>query len=86
MGITLRKEDEMKPPECFHFFLTDNLGQKTFGTVLSFDEPLEEAVRLEICKGELKDTVKKLWTQKAICILSRFSFMDSFKAVLCRLF
>jgi hypothetical protein len=45
MGITLRKEDEMKTPECFSFFLTDNLGQKTYGTVLSFDEQLDEDLR-----------------------------------------
>jgi hypothetical protein len=42
----------MKAPECFEFLMTDNTGQRTFGTVLAFDEPLDPIVRQALTRGD----------------------------------
>ena len=87
MGISLRKEEAFKTPESFDFFMTDSTGQRTFGTCLVFDECLDEKLRMSMHKADVaSETGGKLWTQKAIVILSRYSFMESFKSILCKLY
>jgi hypothetical protein len=64
--------------------LTDSEGGHIYGTCLSFSEKPSSTIRLKLKQAQKE--VDKIWTQKAICILSHFSFMDSFKQALKKIY
>lgn len=72
-------------PQSFHFILTGAEGQRNYGTVLFFDEQCPRGLKRKL-KVAKYDDFHNIWTQKAICIMSRFSFFDSFKQVLNKLY
>lgn len=57
------------------------MGKRTYGTCLYFDEEPGRSLKRKLKRANV-DQFEEVWTQKAICILSSFSFMDSFKLVL----
>lgn len=65
--------------------LTDSGGQRIYGTALTFDETLSPELRAQVrAKGHVH--VDQVFSQKAICVLSHFSFLESFKEVLKQLY
>ena len=75
-GITIR--DQCKLPTWFTFVLTDELGERTYGSTLIFWEELESGLKeYFIPKYEDANNAKNkkyYWIPKAICILSKFPF------------
>ena len=78
-GISIKEEFSM--PEWFNFVLTDEVGERTYGSVLIFMEELRENLIqsfIPIFREEeiVNETKKKkiLYVPKGICILSRFPF------------
>ena len=82
-GIQLASERQM--PSYFSFILTDAEGQRIYGTALVFDEVLSAELKLQL-RNEYVKEVDNVYSQKAICILSHYCFMDSFKEVLKQLY
>ena len=66
------------PPQSFHFILTGGEGERNYGTVLYFDESCPRGLKRKLKHAKHED-YNEIWTQKAICIMSRFNFFDSFK-------
>jgi hypothetical protein len=81
-GIQFHEVAEV--PKAFSFILTDADANHTYTTVLTFDEQMSDALRTRIVPATKKDGV--YFTSKAICIISRYCFMESFSAVLSQLY
>jgi hypothetical protein len=65
--------------------LTDAAGARIYGTAVTFDETLTPELRTQVrSKGHVY--AEQIYTQKAICVLSHYSFIDSFKEVLKQLY
>ena len=73
-------------PSYFSFILTDAEGQRIYGTCLIFDEILSEELKQALRKNWVLGSLSEVYTQKAICILSHYSFMESFKDILKQLY
>jgi len=82
-GIRLHRQH--LNPQSFHFILTEASGQRNYGTVLFFDEQCPRGLKRRL-KHAKYENHHEIWTQKAICIVSRFSFFESFKQVLNKLY
>jgi hypothetical protein len=66
--------------------LTDAAGQRIYGTALVFDENLSNEMKTRVrSKGHVYN-LDSVYSQKAICILSHFSFLESFKETLKQLY
>ena len=78
-GISLHRN--YQTPQSFGFILTDNMGKRTYGTCLFFDEEPGRSLKRKLRRANV-EKFEEVWTQKAIIIMSSFSFMDSFKLVL----
>jgi hypothetical protein len=65
--------------------LTSGEGQRNYGTVLFFDETCSRGLKRKLKHAKFED-YNHIWTQKAIVITSRYSFFDSFKQVLNKLY
>ena len=63
--------------------MTDSVGQRIYNAVLLFEEPIQESVLFNLPEA-MQSKVK--WTQKAICITSKFSYFESFKKILTSLY
>ena len=75
-GIQLKRSH--LTPQSFHFILTGGEGSRQYGTVLIFDEQCPRGLKRKLKHAKYED-YNTIWTQKAICILSHYSFFDSFK-------
>jgi len=82
-GINLTAEHQV--PHAFDFVLTDSDGSHIFGSCLSFSEKPSVAIQKKLKHAKIEH-VEKVWTQKAICILSHFSFSESFKLALKKIY
>jgi len=71
-------------PAHFNFILTEAAGSRIYGSVLVFDETLSTEMKNRVReKGCVYNVnLDQIYTQKAICILSHYGFLDSFKEVL----
>ncbi len=78
-GIQFTKERET--PTFFSFILTDSELERIYGTCLIFDEILCPELR-HLLKQHHVTNLDSIYVHKAICILSHYSFMDSFKEIL----
>lgn len=85
-GIQFTQERTV--PTHFNFILTLANGQRVYGTSLIFDETLSTEMKNVLkTQGHVYNVnLDAIFTQKAICILSHYSFMDSFKEVLKQLY
>lgn len=72
-------------PQSHHFILTKGEGNRQYGTVLTFDEQCSRGLKRKLKHAKQED-YNSIWTQKAIVILSRYSFFESFKQVLNKLY
>lgn len=61
--------------------MTDSEGARVYGSVLQFEEECGKPLQRKLRHAKVEGYQHYL-TQKAICILSRFSFADSFTQVL----
>jgi hypothetical protein len=77
-GIQLHYEHQI--PQSFSFILTQVDGTSIYGTCLFFDELVADSIKNRISPD------KSVWTQKAICIISHHSFLDSFKTILAQIY
>lgn len=75
---------ERSVPTHFSFILTDAGGQHIYGTALIFDETLSTEMKNQLrTRGHVYNVnIDNIYSQKAICILSHYAFIDSFKEVL----
>ena len=81
----LKIEDQFKMPNWFTFVLTDELGERTYGSTLIFWEDLDNKIKENFIpyyddNKNIKNK-KYYFIPKAICILSKFPFYHN-----CRLF
>jgi hypothetical protein len=72
-------------PEFFNFSLTDQDGVYIYGSCLVFDEEPSKAFK-EKLKSYYVKNIQNIRTLKAICILSHYSFNNSFKEILKQLY
>ena len=84
-GIKISEEYSM--PKWFSFVLTDQLGVRTYGTILYFKEDLSnEKDFLNNCLPIYIDKNKLFFSEKGICILSRYPFYYNCKLFLKELY
>ena len=70
-GIQIK--DKFEQIKCFNFVLTDELGERTYGSTLNFMEEISISLR-EAFIPTYDDPNKTFYCQKAICILSKYPF------------
>ena len=70
-GIQIK--DKFEQIKCFNFVLTDELGERTYGSTLIFMEEISISLR-EAFIPTYDDPNKTFYCQKAICILSKYPF------------
>lgn len=73
-------------PKSFSFILTDIDGNRTFTSVLHFDEAAAPFLKALVPKGKSPINLDKLQCPKAIAIVSHHSFQDAFKQILTQLY
>jgi GTPase SAR1 family protein len=71
-------------PTHFNFILTEAAGVRIYGSVLVFDETLSQEMKNQVRdKGFVYNVnLDQIYTQKAICVLSHYGFLESFKEVM----
>ena len=82
-GIKISEEFAM--PKWFNFVLTDQLGERTYGTILYFKEDLD-LKKINIKSFISIDKNKSYFIEKGICILSKFPFYYNSKLFLKELY
>ena len=70
-GVQIKEQFET--PKCFNFVLTDELGERTYGSVFIFLEEISISLR-ESFKPSYDPPDKTMFCQKAICVLSKYPF------------
>ena len=70
-GIQIK--DKFDTPKCFNFVLTDEVGERTYGSALIFVQEISISLRQAFIPS-YDDPKKKYYYQKAICILSKYPF------------
>ena len=84
-GIKITEEYSM--PKWFSFVLTDQLGGRTYGTILYFKEDLDSDKKLyENFIPIYKEKNKSRFIEKGICILSKYPFFNNCKLFLKELY
>eukprot|EP00357_Protocruzia_adherens_P011024 CAMPEP_0115038160 /NCGR_PEP_ID=MMETSP0216-20121206/43241_1 /TAXON_ID=223996 /ORGANISM="Protocruzia adherens, Strain Boccale" /LENGTH=803 /DNA_ID=CAMNT_0002418503 /DNA_START=60 /DNA_END=2468 /DNA_ORIENTATION=+ len=78
-GIRLSREQFT--PTSFSFVLTEQSGERIYGTCLCFYEQAKSDIIKKLHGVEVSDT-KKLYTPKSICLVSMWPFVDKFKELL----
>jgi hypothetical protein len=75
-------------PTHFNFILTEAAGVRIYGSVLVFDETLSQEMKNQVRdKGFVYNVnLDQIYTQKAICVLSHYGFLESFKEVMKQLY
>ena len=78
-------------PLSFSFILTDVDGNRTYTTVLYFDEGAPQYLKNKIPIGRSKgkfrpEELDKIQCPKAICIVSHHSFIDAFRTMLTQIY
>lgn len=70
-GIQIK--DKFDTPKCFNFVLTDEVGERTYGSTLIFCQEISISLR-EAFIPSYDQPNKTYFCQKAICILSKYPF------------
>ena len=70
-GVAVK--DKFYTPKCFSFVLTDEVGERTYGSTLVFAQEICISLR-EAFIPSYDPPDKTLYCQKAICILSKYPF------------
>ena len=84
-GIKITNEYSM--PKWFSFVLTDQLGERTYGTILNYQEDLDSEKKLyENFIPNYKEKNKSHFIEKGICILSKYPFFNNCKLFLKELY
>ena len=83
-GIQISEEFSM--PKWFNFVLTNQLGERTYGTVLYFKEDLDREKEIIDKIFPYRDKNKPFFIEKGICILSQFPFFYNCKLFLKELY
>ena len=85
-GIKIYEEYSM--PKWFNFVLTDQIGNRTYGTILYFREDLEDEKKnlIDNFIPILKEKNKSHFIEKGICILSNYPFYHNSKLFLKELY
>ena len=65
--------DKFETPKCFNFVLTDELGERTFGSVIIFSQEIDISLKNCFIPTYAPDDTT-FYIQKAICVLSFFPF------------
>ena len=65
--------DKFETPKCFNFVLTDELGKRTFGSVIIFSQEIDVSLENYFTPTYTPDGTN-FFIQKAICVLSFFPF------------
>ena len=69
----VRITDKFETPKCFNFVLTDELGERTYGSVIVFSQEINFGLRDRFIPNYSPDD-KTFFVQKAICVLSYYPF------------
>ena len=69
----LKIKNDFDTPKCFNFVLTDEVGERTYGSAFIFVQEISIALR-EAFIPSYDEPNKKHYCQKAICILSKYPF------------
>ena len=70
-GVKIK--DQFETPKCFNFVLTDEVGERTYGSVLIFMQELSISLK-ESFIPSYNQLNKTYYYEKAICILSKYPF------------
>ena len=70
-GVQIK--EEFDTPKCFNFVLTDELGERTYGSAFIFLEEIPISLK-ESFQPSYDPPDKKIYYQKAICVLSKYPF------------
>ena len=70
-GVKIR--DKFETPKCFNFVLTDEIGERTYGSAFIFVQELSISLR-EAFIPSYNEQNKTYYEEKAICALSRYPF------------
>ena len=70
-GIQIK--DKSESLKCFNFVLTDEFGERIYGSTLIFSQEISISLR-EAFIPTYDDPTKTFYIQKAICILSKYPF------------
>ena len=70
-GIQIK--DKFESLKCFNFVLTDEFGERLYGSTLIFSQEISIALR-EAFIPTYDDPTKTFYIQKAICVLSKYPF------------
>ena len=83
-GIKITEEFSM--PKWFNFVLTNQLGERTYGTLLYFKEDLDSEKKLNEIFIPIYKENKSHFIDKGICILSKYPFYYNSKLLLKELY
>lgn len=85
LGLTV--QDSPIPPRLHSFIHTSEDGSRMVGCALIFSEPLTETQREScIAEGIIVEETSPMFVKKAICLLSHWPFITSFKKYLTGLY
>ena len=70
-GVKIKNRFET--PKCFNFVLTDEVGDRTYGSTLIFVEEISISLR-EAFIPSYNEPNKKFYCEKSICVLSKYPF------------
>ena len=82
-GISLMREQTT--PTSFSFIMTQQTGERLFGTCLIFHESPNEVIKEELRSMNFWET-ESVYVPKAICVVSRYSFSLQYKEILKQLY
>lgn len=72
-------------PTFFPFILTDDQGTRTYGACLTIYEPISTTFESKLKKLYYIEKLK-IYSPKALCIISSYSFIDGYKEILKQLY
>ena len=70
-GVQIK--DKFETPKCFNFVLTDQIGERTYGSVLVFNQEISLSFA-EAFIPSYEQSNKTYFCQKALCVLSKYPF------------
>ena len=70
-GVKIKAQFET--PKCFNFVLTDEVGERTYGSVFIFMQELSIALK-DAFIPSYNELNKTYYYEKAICVLSKYPF------------
>ena len=70
-GVKIK--DKFETPKCFSFVLTDEVGERTYGSVFTFMQEISISLK-EAFIPSYNELNKTYYYEKAICVLSKYPF------------